>query len=155
MIYSNLNTGDSLAVYPAAVRRALAWLKSTDVTAMEPGTVELEGRDIYAMVQDVTTHPVEGSWPEVHRDYVDLMYWPEAGERIGVAHFMGDEPVHEARPASDVYFLEHVAGENILATVPGDFCLLFPWDAHRPALHPAGEPVTFRKVVMKIAVKCL
>lgn len=155
MILSKLNGRDDLAIYPAAIRRALDWLKNTDVLALEAGRMQIEGDDIYVLVQDLTTHAPEGTYPETHRKYIDLMYWPEAGERIGVAHCFGTEPLAEEKPEKDAYFLASVEDENVFLTSPGDFCVLFPWDAHRPGLNPGEEPATFRKCVVKIAVKLL
>lgn len=155
MILSKLNGKDDLAIYPAAIRRVLDWLKTTDVLALEAGRVPIEGDDIYVLVQDLTTHPMEGARPEVHTKYIDLMYWPEAGERIGVSHYYGTEALAESNPVKDVAFLPAPVGENILTTAPGDIMVLFPWDAHRPGLNPGDEPVTFRKCVVKIAMSLL
>lgn len=154
MIYGNLKN-DDLRAYPPAIGRALTWLREHDAPALAPGRYEIEGEDIFAMVQEVTTRPMEGSVPEAHRRYIDLMYWPERGERIGVARLDGSEPVAEDRPENDVYFLRDVQNEQFLRTGPGDFCVFFPEDAHRPALHPAGEPVRLRKLVVKIALALL
>ena len=155
MILSKLNSKDDLAIYPAAIGRAMEWLKKTDVLALKAGTLQIEGDDIFVSIQDVTTHTFEEGRPEVHKKYVDLMYWPEAGERIGVAYYSGTEKVAEAQEERDLYFLEAVENENIFTTAPGDICVLFPCDAHRPGLHPGEKQVSFRKCVVKIAVSLL
>ena len=77
MIFSKLNGGDDLSAYPAAIQRALAYLRDTDIMSLELGRHELEGDDMFVNVMDMTTHPMEGSHPEVHKKYIDLMYWPE------------------------------------------------------------------------------
>ena len=151
MIYAELKNGGT-AGCPAAVRRALAWLEEHDICAMEPGRHPIEGDDMYVMVQQVTTHPLEGSSMEAHYKYIDLMYWPQAGERIGVARLRGGETVSKDCPEDDYRLLPAAEDECFLRTRPGDFLVLFPQDAHRPCLHPDGEPVSFRKAVVKIAV---
>ncbi len=153
MIYSKLNGHDDLSVYPAAIRRALQWLRTTDVLALEAGRLPIEGDDIYVLVQDLTTKSEARA--EAHSRYIDLMYWPEAGERIGVAPLTGKEHVVEDAPAKDKTLFDQVQEEHFLTTAPGDFIVLFPWDVHRPGLDPAGEHVSFRKLVMKIAVSLL
>ena len=87
MIFSKLNGTDALESYPAAIRRALEFLRTADLMAMEPGRYPLEGEAMFANVMDMTTHGFEGSHPEVHQKYIDLMYWPEGGEKIGVAPY--------------------------------------------------------------------
>ncbi len=151
MILSKLNGKDDLAVYPAAIRRALEWLKTTDVLALQAGTVHIEGDDIYVLVQDLTTKA--DAKAEVHRKYIDLMYWPQAGERIGVAPYTGREAVVEDNPEKDKTLFDQVEEERFFVTEPGDFLVLFPWDVHRPGLRIGDEPVSFRKCVVKIAMK--
>ena len=72
-----------------------------------------------------------------------------------MAPLTGKETPAEDDPAKDIMFFETVEGENFLTTAPGNFLVLFPWDAHRPGLHPGDGPVSFRKIVMKIAVSLL
>lgn len=154
MIYANLKNNGVMGC-PAAVCRALAWLRENDICAMEPGKHPIEGEDMFVMVQQVTTRPLEGSMLEAHYRYIDLMYWPQAGERIGVARLSGGETPAEDHPEDDFQLLASAENENFLRTVPGDFLVLFPADAHRPTLHPDGEQVSFRKAVVKIAVSLL
>ena len=155
MIFSKLNAGDNLCAYPAAIRRALTFLRDTDLMALPLGRHELEGDAMFANVMDMTTHPMEDSHPEVHKKYIDLMYWPEGGERIGVAPYLGTEAVHEAHPENDIALLEDVANECMLVATPGCFGIFFPWDAHRPALMLGDAPATSRKVVVKISMELL
>ena len=153
MIFSKLNGKDDLSLYPAAIRRVLDWLKTTDVLALEAGRLPIEGDDIYVLVQDLTTKPAAKA--EAHKKYIDLMYWPEAGERIGVAPYTGKETVAEENPAKDKILFSEVEQENFLITAPGDFIVLFPWDVHRPGLNIGEESATFRKCVVKIAMSLL
>lgn len=153
MILSKLNGHDDLSIYPAAIRRGLEWLKTTDVLALEAGRLPIEGDDIYALVQDLTTKPDASA--EVHSRYIDLMYWPEAGERIGIAPLTGKEHIIESAPEKDKTLFDAVKEEHFITTAPGDFIVLFPWDVHRPGLDPDCGTVSFRKIVMKIAVSLL
>ncbi|HIR85771.1 MAG TPA: YhcH/YjgK/YiaL family protein, partial [Candidatus Limivicinus faecipullorum] len=65
MIFSNVNI-DEYKKYPAAIRKAVEFLKSNDFTAMEPGTYKIEGDDIYANVFDALTEPAAQRNPESH-----------------------------------------------------------------------------------------
>ncbi len=153
MIFSNINGKDDFTAYPAAIQRAIQWLKTNDVMAMEPGKVQIEGADMYANISDITTKDTAKA--EAHDAFLDLFYWPEAGERIGVAPRNGKEVISETHPEKDKINYSSVDQENILTTAPGDFIVLFPWDIHRPGLTIGGQPATFRKVIMKIAIKLL
>lgn len=155
MIFSKLNGGDDFSGYAKAIQKALTFLKETDIMALELGRHELDGDKMFANIMDMTTHPFEGSHPEVHQKYIDLMYWPEGGERIGVAPYLGTEAVYEAHPENDIALLEAVEDESILTAKAGFFGLFFPWDAHRPALMLGDAPATSRKCVIKISVELL
>jgi YhcH/YjgK/YiaL family protein len=155
MIFSKLDGTDTFAAYPAAIRKALAFLRDTDLMALPLGKHPIDGDKMFANLMDMTTHPFEGSHPEVHQKYIDLMYWPEGGEKIGVAPYLGNEPVWEARPEDDIALLDQVQDESILTAKAGFFGLFFPWDAHRPGLMLGDAPATSRKCVIKISVALL
>lgn len=40
---------------PAAIEKALDFLRTTDFNALEPGVVEIDGKNIYAQIIDLTT----------------------------------------------------------------------------------------------------
>ena len=155
MIFSKLNAQDSFAAYPKAICQALEFLQQTDWSTLEIGKHPILGDKMFANVMDMTTHPFEGSHPEVHEKYIDLMYWPEGGERIGVAPYLGTEEIFEDRPENDIKLLENVADESILLATAGCFAVFFPWDAHRPALILKDTPATSRKCVAKISIQML
>ncbi len=155
MIFSRLNGSDTFEAYPKAIRKALEFLRSTDLMALPLGLHPIDGEKMFANLMDMTTHPFEGSHPEVHDKYIDLMYWPEGGERIGVAHRLGSEQLMEPRPEGDIDFLEAVENESFLTATAGCFGLFFPWDAHRPGLMLGDVPATSRKCVIKISLELL
>ena len=96
MIFSKLNGGDDLSVYPAAIQRALAYLRDTDIMSLELGRHELEGDDMFVNVMDMTTHPMEGSHPEVHTGGSQEVYRPDVLARGGRAHRGGPLSGHRA-----------------------------------------------------------
>lgn len=155
MIFSKLNAKDDFRAYPAAIRKVLTYFRETDMMAIELGRHELDGDRIFVNVMDMTTHPFAGSHPEVHEKYIDLMYWPEGGEKIGVAPYLGTETIYESHPENDVALLEDVENESILTATSGFFGVFFPWDAHRPGIMLGGHPAKSRKCVAKIHVDAL
>lgn len=155
MIFSKLNAKDSFIAYPKAIRQALAFLQQANWETLENGRHPILGDKMFANIMDMTTRPFEGSHPEIHEKYIDLMYWPEGGEKIGVAPYLGTEPVLEAHPENDIAFLGSVSDESILIAVAGCFGIFFPWDAHRPGLYLEDGPAVSRKCVVKISMDLL
>ena len=155
MIFSKLNARDSYIAYPKAICQALDFLQQADWKTLEVGKHPILGDKMFANVMDMTTHPFEGSHPEIHEKYIDLMYWPEGGEKIGVAPYLGTEPIIESHPENDIAFLESVSNESIVTATAGCFGIFFPWDAHRPGLFLTDKPAVSRKCVIKISMELL
>lgn len=45
---------------PAAIEKALDFLRATDFNALEPGVVEIDGKNIYTQIIDLTTREACG-----------------------------------------------------------------------------------------------
>lgn len=56
---------------PAAIEKALDFLRTTDFNALDPGVVEIDGKNIYAQIIDLTTREAvekpSGSASSVYR----------------------------------------------------------------------------------------
>lgn len=90
MIYGHISQLNACR-YPAAIEKALEFLRTTDFSKLEPGVVEIEGRTIYAQILDLTTRPHDELRPEVHRRYLDIQYLYSGEEQIGVAIDTGNK----------------------------------------------------------------
>jgi YhcH/YjgK/YiaL family protein len=150
MIVDRLCHADCYAALHPRFAAAFAFLKRGDVSTLPPGRYEIDGDNVFALVQSYVTHDPEPRRFEVHRRYVDVQFIAEGRERIGVADLstlQWTEPYDEPRDAA---FLTG-AGVDVELAV-GGFMVLFPHDAHQPCLHPAGGPASVRKIVVKVRV---
>ena len=87
---------------------------------------------------------------EAHRKNIDIHYVLQGEERFGYAHIDTLCPTTEYNEESDYLLL---AGEAAYFTLrPGDFCIVFPEDAHIPCL-TCGDTETVKKVILKIRDK--
>ena len=149
MIYSCANAVDCPYQYPAAIRTALKWIADNDVAHMEAGTYELQGKELYIMIQDFTTQPAQVRRPERHDDYLDIQYIVSGVERMGYAPYTGAEAVLSDPEGKDVAFYRDLEGESFVDVGPGAYCVFFSNDIHRPGC-AAGQPGPVRKVVVKM-----
>ena len=154
MYLSNVNIPNATKSLPAAVQRAVEYVKSHDIAGMEPGEYPIEGRDMFIRVFDLVTKTVEETLPEVHDKYIDVQYWASGEELMGIAPRVGNEIVERADPSDDIAFLKEAQAERFVYVHEGDFMVLYPWDAHRPGVQVNG-PVTERKAVVKVSVDLL
>ena len=93
MIFAKLDCDPALSACPAPVRRALEYLRKTNLMTLPLGRHELQGEEMFLNLMEMITHPFPGSHPEVHQKYIDLMYWPEGGR----AHRCRPLPGYRAR----------------------------------------------------------
>jgi hypothetical protein len=72
------------------VYTALEFLAKTDFNTMELGRYELDGDNIFYMVQSYDTDP-EKTISEAHKKYIDIQFMVKGEELIGVAQMGYDE----------------------------------------------------------------
>lgn len=154
MIFSSIHANKKNIVLPAAIEKALEYLKANDFTKMEPGVYEIQGKDIYAQVFDAETKPAEEQRPEVHEKFIDVQFLASGREKLGFTPDTGNYEVDERFDERDLIFYKKVENEGFIEARPGCFSIFFPEDVHRPAC-ASGEPMTVRKVVVKVSLKLL
>lgn len=154
MIYSSIYANDDWSKYPAAIQRALTYVTTTDVASLAPADYPIEGDKMFAKVFDNTSKPVSETHPELHKKYIDVQFFVNGGELMGIYPKKKEYEIVEVNEDQDVYFLGDVEGEQFLRMEPGDFIILFPNDVHRPGV-AEKEPQTYRKVVVKVSMDLL
>ena len=96
MISGNIHENENLGFLPAALQRAVQFLKENDLAAHEPGKFELDGDKMILQVIDQDTASREQLRPECHRKYVDVQFLAAGGpERIGWYPDLGDSEIDE------------------------------------------------------------
>lgn len=154
MIFGHIKNANPCTLPPGIVR-ALDFLRTTNFSELEPGEIEIQGRDIYAQVLDLTTRPATENSPEVHRRYIDIQFLASGEEIIGVAADTGKNIVSESLlEQRDIIFYHSMENESFLTMEPGNYAIFFPQDVHRPACHKE-KATKIRKVVVKLALTAL
>ena len=130
------------------VAQALDYLQRTAVASIAPGTYELDGRRLYAIVSDYMTKPEsDGKW-EAHCRYADLQFVAAGTERIGFGPMTNFEQ-RNYDTAKD--FVALIGSGEFLTLESGSFMLLWPGEGHMPGI-AIDSPQKVRKVVVKIEV---
>lgn len=131
--------------------RAFAFLESV-TTATADGRHDIDGDDLYALVQRYQTRPPAGMKLEAHRRYIDIQFLGSGRE---VIHWSPLATLSEVTlpydPAQDVSLFAAVAPTVPVRLTAGQFAILFPDDAHGPCC-AWDEPEDVLKVVVKVAV---
>lgn len=140
---------------PTAIETALDFLRTTDFRALPPGVVEIDGKNIFAQIIDLTTRPKEEIRPEVHRQYLDIQFLAWGEEKIGLAIDTGNNVISESLLTErDIIFYHHSENEFFFDMVPGSYAIFFPQDVHRPGCNKSSA-TPIRKIVVKVALSAL
>lgn len=117
--------------------------------ATPAGRYELDGENMYALVQEYNTKLKEDAKWEAHRRYIDLQYVVQGQESMGYSN------IHHLQQgeydASKDFLPLFGEGDQVILR-RGCFVLLFPEDAHMPSM-AVGESAPARKIVLKIAME--
>ncbi|MFY0256147.1 YhcH/YjgK/YiaL family protein [Chitinophaga sp. 30R24] len=130
--------------------KAFEFLAQTDLTALEKGKYEIDGTNIFAMVNEYDTVDASTEQMESHKKYIDVQYMVSGSELVGHDFLLEQVP-------SRAY--DEVADFQLFAEQPmffsrlekGMFAIFFPTDLHMPNIQ-VSTPMPVRKIVIKIAV---
>jgi YhcH/YjgK/YiaL family protein len=150
MISDTIKNRHLYAAISPGIKAGLDYLAKTDFSAMEAGRYELDGDNMFVLVQKYDSLPKEqGKW-ECHRRYIDIQFIAEGIEQIGFTNIDNMKVTTEYNPEKDIAFLK---GEGDYVTlVKGSYGIFFPGDAHQPKVAPDNSPGKVMKVVIKIKV---
>lgn len=143
------------AVCPPPLKRRSIFWRATDFNALEPGVVEIDGKNIYTQIIDLTTREAVVNRPEVHRRYIDIQFLAWGEEKIGIAIDTGNNKVSESLlEQRNIIFYHDSEHESFIEMIPGSYAIFFPQDVHRPGciMQTASE---IRKIVVKVALTAL
>jgi len=135
---------------PPHVRRAIEYLRTTEMASVPQGRYELDGDRLVALVQEYTTKAAADCKWEAHRKYIDVQYVVRGVERMGYVDIAAVREVEKYDADRDVAFFE--PGHNYVTVPAGTFAVFWPHDVHSPQC-AVDEPSPVRKVVVKVAVE--
>ena len=117
------------------------------LSTVGPVTQQLEGDALYVTRFTYETLPLEDTFFEAHRRFLDVHLMMEGEERVELAS-PGGLTLFEHK---DDFYAYRGAAEQSLILRPGSFLVVFPEDAHRIKIQ-TNRPETVSKVVFKVLV---
>ncbi len=146
MIIDHLQNASQYTGTDKRLATALKYLQDTDLANTPPGRYEIDGSDVFALVQEYESKPRDkGKW-EAHRQYMDVQYVAKGVERMGYANL--DRLKAGTYDATKDYV--PVEGEGDFFEVrEGMFVILSSQDAHMPGI-AVTLPQSVKKVVVKV-----
>lgn len=147
MIIDYINNVDLYKKIDKKMVIAFKYLLDIDFSKVDPGKYEIDGNNIYSLVQEYKPYSKdEGVW-ESHHNYIDIQYMFQGKELMGYANQNQLKVTQKYDENSDRTFY---AGDGDYFVVnQGMFAVFFPEDAHMPCV-AVDKPETIKKVVIKV-----
>ena len=148
MIQDYLENADSYRSLGASMQKAFDFLESGGSKGLTDGRHDIDGDEVFALVQSYETQPAEEKRFEAHRRYIDLQYVAIGSEAIVWAPMSRLKGWDDYSEESDSLLCSD--GDGVHLTLDeGSFAVLFPQDAHKPGC-VWNHPGIVKKVVVKI-----
>lgn len=126
--------------------QALRYLAETDLAATAPQRYDLDGDDLFALIQQYQAKPrAEGFW-EAHRRYADVQYVVSGAEHMGYAPIAA---LKAGEYDGEKDFLKLEGQGAFIELRAGFFMILCPQDGHMPGL-AIEAPTPVKKAVVKV-----
>ncbi len=146
MIFDHISNASLYDNIGPRFAQALSYLADTDLASMAPDRYDIDGDNLYVMVQEYDSKPkTEGFW-EAHRAYADVQLVVSGAEHMGYA------PTDSLQAGDYDKALDFVklAGDGLfLPMTTGQFIVLWPQDAHMPGM-AIDAPTAVKKAVFKV-----
>lgn len=128
--------------------KAFEFLKNGDLTGLEAGTHEIDGKDVYVIISQYNSKNHEDAKLESHKKYTDIHYVVSGTEYIGVQDLSASTLTTPYNEERDIAFYHPGKIAHILAA-PGTFSICFPDNVHSPGMK-VEDSVPVKKAVIKV-----
>jgi len=132
--------------------KAIDFALTTNLASLDAGRHDIDGDNVYAIVNEYTTRPAEECDPESHREYADIQIMITGAERFGYAPLENTTPTTPYDEDRDVAFYTLPEDDiSYIRLAPGQFIIFFPTDIHQPEVFHI-QPELVKKLVLKVSV---
>ena len=152
MILDQLKNAKQYEGIHAGVDKALEAMKQYTSDNYPLGKVEIDGDNVFLLLNSYETRAKEEAKAEAHRKYIDVMYMVEGAETIYVKSVDRLKNITtEYTPEMEALLADTDEDATAVRLEAGYFVVLFPQDAHSPACDADGKH-TVKKIIGKVKV---
>ena len=152
MIFDNLkNCKTYYGVHPK-FEKAFSFIDKAFSENLEVGKYEIDGKNLYAMVQEYNSKAPEDAKFEAHKNYIDIQYIISGTERMEALDINDATPSTDYNPEKDVTFFAVTDKVTSGLFTDEGFAIFLPHDVHRPGMAAESGSEPIRKIVVKVKV---
>ena len=152
MIFDNIKNAKMYYGVNPKFEKAFEFIQKAVEEKLEVGKYEIDGKEIFALVQNYDSKLEENSAFEGHENYIDIQYVIEGSEMMGVVDVSKIEVRDQYNPEKDITFYKSSADATYCVATSGDFCVFYPHDIHRPGMAINNQPSNVKKIVVKVSM---
>ena len=149
MIIDKLQNAHLYTSISPRIAMAFEYLSITNLEKLKVGRHDIEGDNVFALVQEYETKSEEDLQMESHFKHIDLQYIISGSELMGLATKTTQKAV-KIDIENDYALYEDAFTVTVFEQ--GMFGIFFPDDLHLPCIH-VDEPEKVKKVVVKIRIE--
>jgi YhcH/YjgK/YiaL family protein len=129
------------------ISKALKIILNTDFRNKESGKYEIEGDELYYIVNEYRTKSEFETIPELHKKYIDIQFISEGTERIGYAPYSRQKVFKKYNIENDIAFYK--SKMSYITLSKGMFAIINTMELHQPGIL-LKEPEYVKKIVFKV-----
>ncbi len=132
------------------LKKGLVAIENINTDLLEIKRYDIDGDNVYAMVQEYEPKDIKDGKFEAHRKYTDIQFMVTGTEQMGWANINNLSPTQDFDMEKD--FIFGTASNISMINVPqGYFVIFTPEDAHMPCIS-SGEKGMVKKIVVKVVL---
>jgi len=137
------------------VNSIAGFLNEKNISILEEGKYQIEGENVYLIIQNYTTKPEREKKWESHCKYIDIQYVISGNEYMDHSLITNLIPAEEYSESKDILFYKELNYNfSRLFIQAGFFAVFFPQDGHKPGCHIL-EPFNVKKAVIKVSMQSI
>jgi YhcH/YjgK/YiaL family protein len=152
MIIDKIDSAEIYYGLGQRIAQGLALLKDPDVLNAAKGRYEVDGVELYFMVDEYDSKPETDGRFEAHRKYLDIQFVVSGREWIGCRELEGLKLETPYNPDKDIEFYHRAEPMIRIDMEAGTFCILWPHEAHMPC-RMFDKPEHVKKIVVKVKME--
>ena len=146
---NNLPTYEKIGIDTPAI---LQFITRAQREQLPPGRYDLDGEQMFAMVQEYDTKSPQDCLYESHKKYMDIQYMAQGSEMMYVAGIENLSVTEDRTPKEDAILYAPAPHEAALLVKEQHFALFLPQDGHMPCCQ-CEQSRKVRKLVFKIRIR--
>jgi YhcH/YjgK/YiaL family protein len=150
MIIDRIENAPQYYALGTGIAEALEYIKTTDLSKIEPGKYEIRKDKIRMIVNEYEQKCVDRIRMEAHRKNIDVQYWVGGSELMGYAPLQSQSALEAYNEEKDCG--HYAADASFSKLEPGMFAIYFPTDLHT-AIVDGQCNSRVRKIVFKVSIE--